>query len=57
MLVGNLRWMCLETARWADPEIEELENFEAVIPILEAVELKLESLTQMSEPDGLSVSA
>ena len=49
--------MCLETARWADPEIEELENFEAVIPILEAAELKLESPTQMSEPDGLSVSA
>ena len=57
MLVGNLRWMCLETARWADPEIEELENFEAVIPRLAAAELKLEFLTQMSEPDGLSVSA
>jgi hypothetical protein len=49
--------MCLETARWADPEIEELENFEAVIPRLAAAELKLEFLTQMSEPDGLSVSA
>ena len=47
--------MCLETARWADPEIEE--NFEAVIPRLAAAELKLEFLTQMSEPDGLSVSA
>ena len=56
MLVGNLHWMCLETAGWADPEIVALENFEAVLTCLEAAELKLEFLAQMPEPGGLLVS-
>ena len=56
MLVGNLHWMCLETAGWADPEIVALENFEAVLTCLEAAELKLEFLAQMPEPGELLVS-